>query len=314
LKKEIKQFEKNSYDSLEEEYKIKSKRLDKILIQSDKQQYKLMKLNDELEDYKKNLELKVEEEIKKRIEKEKMLFNQSRLAQMGEMISMIAHQWRQPLAAISATCGAISIKAQLNKLDDTTAIELTNKISEYSQHLSSTIDDFREFFKTNKEKKDISFSELINSVLRIIEISLSNKDIKLKQDLKCDDKFSSYPNELKQVILNLIKNSEDILKENEVSNPFIKIKTYKEDKKFILEVIDNGGGISDDIINNIFDPYFSTKTKKDGTGLGLYMSKLIVEEHCKGKLTVSNIEIKNKNGESTCGALFKISLGEKVDD
>ena len=238
--------------------------------------------------FNKTLTQKVEDEVAKNREKDQQILQQSRLAQMGEMIGMIAHQWRQPLSAISSTSSAIKLKAILGKLEQTTAIELSTKISEYSQHLSTTIDDFREFFKPNKEKRKTSFDELIQSVLSIIELPIQNKNIRIYQDLECHDEFYSYANELKQVILNLIKNAEDILLEKQIQYPYIKIKSYQEADSIVLEVSDNGGGIPDAILDKIFDPYFSTKKEKDGTGLGLYMSKTIIETHCEGVLMVSN--------------------------
>ena len=246
----------------------------------------------------KNLKEKIRSEVEKNREKDKAMLQQSRLAQMGEMISMIAHQWRQPLAAISATSVNLILKAKLDKLDNDSAIELGEKISEYSQHLSATIDDFRDFFKPNKKLVDTNYKELIDSVLTIIETSIINKNIELKQQLQSETLLSTYPNELKQVILNLIKNAEDILLEKEIEHPFIMIETQDN----ILRVKDNAGGVPDDIIEKVFDPYFSTKTKKDGTGLGLYMSKTIIEEHCGGELSVYNDEF---------GAVFEITLPMK---
>ncbi len=215
---------------------------------------------------------------------EKHIVQQSRLAQMGEMLSMIAHQWRQPLSAISAVSANITLKAHLGKLDTTIAIESAEKISQYSQHLSSTINDFRDFFKPNKEKNEITYTKIIQDVLNIIETSIVNQNIKLVKILNSKDTFHTYPNEIKQVILNILKNAEDILIEKEIKNPTIIIKTSDN----ILTISDNGGGIPADIIDNIFDPYFSTKLEKNGTGLGLYMSKIIIEEHCAGKLSVNN--------------------------
>jgi len=217
------------------------------------------------------------------------------------MISMIAHQWRQPLSAISSTASAISLKAELNKLDNDKAMELSEKICNFSLHLSSTIDDFRNFFKSNKDKNLINYSQIVEAVLDIIEISLRNKNIKLIKELKCDENFNSYENELKQVILNLIKNAEDALMEKRVKNPYIKISTFKKGNDFVLEVSDNAGGVPKEIIDKIFDPYFSTKTKRDGMGLGLYMSKIIIEEHCNGKMEVYNDKM---------GAVFRIVLGD----
>lgn len=248
-----------------------------------------------------NLENRVAQEVEKNRIQDQHMLQQSRLAQMGEMISMIAHQWRQPLNAISTTSIAIGLNADLDNLDKKTTKELSKKISNYVQHLSSTIDDFRNFFKPNKIKTEANYDELIASVLNIVEDSIKDSDIRTIREQKCEETFFTYPNEIKQVILNLVKNAEDVLRDNEIKDPYIKIKTYTENDNFILEVSDNGGGISEEILPNIFDPYFSTKTKKDGTGLGLYMSKTIIEEHCGGSLIVSNDDN---------GAVFRILLGK----
>ena len=229
------------------------------------------------------------------MQKEKQLLQQSRLAQMGEMLSMIAHQWRQPLSAISATSASLILKSQLDRLDNKSAEELGKKISDYAQHLSSTIDDFRNFFKPNKESKKTTYKELITSVLNIVETSIKNNNIVLNQKLQNEIQFYTYQNELKQVILNFIKNAEDILKEKKIQNPTIIIET----DGYTLRVKDNAGGVPNKIIDKVFDPYFSTKTQKNGTGLGLYMSKTIIEGHCGGKLSVYNDDE---------GAVFEIEL------
>jgi len=244
--------------------------------------------------------LKVHEEETKSKFQEEMIREQSRLAQMGEMISMIAHQWRQPLSAIAAASGSLQLKAKRDRLDNETAIEIGDKIKEFSLHLSDTIDDFRNFFKTNKQENDTSFEKVLTNVLSIIEGSLKENRIKLTIKIENNYNFKTFENELKQVILNLIKNAEDALIDNKVENPYIDIYIIKN--SFIIK--DNAGGIPADIIEKIFDPYFSTKTKKDGTGLGLYMSKMIIEDHCKGKIEVSN---------ETTGAKFQITLGEEND-
>jgi len=238
-------------------------------------------------------------------EKTKQIIQQNRLALMGEMLSMIAHQWRQPLNAISSTSGSIKLKAMRGRLKDDIAIQKAQSITGYVQHLSETIDDFRDFFKPNKEQKKTSYGNIIQSILNIVEVSIKNKNIKMFLELDCNEEFVTYENEIKQVVLNLVKNAEDILVDNRITNPYIKIKTFNLEKNYILEVSDNGGGISNDIIEKIFDPYFSTKTQKDGTGLGLYMSKMIIEEHCGGKL-----EVFNRDG----GATFKVILYEIVKE
>jgi len=244
--------------------------------------------------------LKVQEEEKKSKFQEEMIREQSRLAQMGEMISMIAHQWRQPLSAIAAASGSLQLKAKRDRLDKETAIEIGDKIKGFSLHLSETIDDFRNFFKTNRQENETSFEKVLLSVLGIIEGSLKKNRIELSIEIQNTQSFKTFENELKQVILNLLKNAEDALVDNQIENPYIDIVITKN----VFTIKDNAGGIAQDIIEKIFDPYFSTKTKKDGTGLGLYMSKMIIEDHCKGKIEVSN---------ETTGAKFKITLGEDND-
>ncbi len=266
---------------------------------------KLIHEKAKVENINKELERKVYQEVKKSRTKDKQLLEQSRLAQMGEMISMIAHQWRQPLAAISSTSAGLLIKARKDKLNKDIAIELSNDILAYTKHLSNTIDDFREFFKTNNKKSETSYKELVDSVSGIIETLLMDKNIKLIKKLDCDTKFYTHTNELKQVILNLIKNAEDALLDRNIEEPYILVNGYKKDDTHILEIQDNAGGIPNDIIKNIFDPYFSTKEQKDGTGLGLYMSKTIIQEHCHGTLNVKNTKY---------GALFIISIKESNND
>jgi PAS domain S-box-containing protein len=241
------------------------------------------------------LKKQVDQEVEKNREKDKALLQQSRLAQMGEMISMIAHQWRQPLSAISAASGSLSIKAKRDRLTNDLVIELTGKISQYSQHLSATIEDFRNFFKENKTKDKASLSQLVRESLNIVTHSLESKKITLQTEFKADVEVETYTNEVKQVLLNIIKNAEDVLIERDINNPKIFVSVNAK----TITVCDNAGGIESSIIEKIFEPYFSTKTEKDGTGLGLYMSKTIIEQHCKGKLSVKNIEE---------GALFTIEL------
>ncbi len=230
---------------------------------------------------------------------EQQLLEQSRLAQMGEMLSMIAHQWRQPLAAISSTSTGLELKATLDKADREIVIRSAKNISKYSQHLSETINDFRDFFKSNKDKKETSYVEIINSVSSIVQVSIENKNIEFITEFQSTETFSTFPNELKQVVLNLIKNAEDVVVEKKIEKPYIKLVTHFREGEHILEVSDNGGGVSKAIREKIFDPYFSTKEGKNGTGLGLYMSKTIIEDHCGGRLDVQNSEY---------GAVFSISL------
>lgn len=241
------------------------------------------------------LESRVAEELQKNREKDKTLIQQGRLVQMGEMISMIAHQWRQPLTAISAASGSIQIKAKRKKLNNDLALELSEKISQYSQHLSTTIDDFRNFFKENKRKEKTTLEKLTLEMLNIVTLGLENKKITLSTNFQDEKEIETYANEIKQVLLNIIKNAEDILIEKDIQNPHIHISV----KGSCISIEDNAGGIDKSIVEKIFEPYFSTKKERDGTGLGLYMSKTIIEKHCKGTIDVSNTKD---------GALFTIKL------
>jgi len=263
---------------------------------------KLKKLNLELED-------RIQSAIEENQKKEKILLQQTRLAQMGEMISMIAHQWRQPIGAINSAVIATNLKIESSKFKNLNPkqneelleyiLEKNKNISNYIQFLSTTVDDFRNFFQPNKQKELTKISELIDNTLLIIEESIKTKNIALNKKYITDFTIELYKNEMIQVILNMLKNSEDQLLENHIQDPIITIEIKNIDNSCQINIYDNGGGIPEDIIENIFDPYFSTKDEKNGTGLGLYMSKVIVEDHNQGTLTVHNTKD---------GACFTISF------
>ncbi len=243
----------------------------------------------ELEELNKELEKKVKQEVEKNLRKDAILIHRSRLAQMGEMMSLIAHQWKQPLSAISATSSGLHIKIELDMYDKEFFLNSLTKIEEFVNHLSTTIDDFSNFFKPSKNKKEFYLYQAINKALSIATYSLSKNSIDVELDLDETLKINSYQNELIQVLLNLIKNAENILIKREIENPKIKIKLYKDENgRIIINVKDNGGGIEKKILNKIFEPYFSTKATKDSTGLGLYMSKFIIKESLSGDLEVKN--------------------------
>ena len=232
----------------------------------------------------------------KKIEQEKTLMQHSRMAQMGEMISMIAHQWRQPLGAISSATSNLKIKIELEAFDLTSekGIDESNeyftdrldKIEEYVNSLTVTIDDFRNFYKPNKLPVKASLETVIEKSLNIIEASLEADKIQIIKEYNSQDEIELFDSEMIQVILNILKNSQDNFKEKSIENPFIKIGINDH----YISISDNGGGIPEDIIGSIFDPYFSTKNEKNGTGLGLHMSKIIVDEHHDGDLSVKNTD------------------------
>ncbi len=259
-----------------------------------KQKEALKEKTQELEYTNKNLQKLVEQEVKKNREKEKLMLTKSRQIQMGEMISMIAHQWRQPLNAISTAVNFLNLRVEMKNFDTKTIQEISDKINKYVQHLSQTIDDFRDFFKPKKDVQKSDFVKIIDKTLTLLEYEIKKHNIDVNVITKNKTEFLIYENEILQVVLNIFKNAQDVLTEQNVKKP--KINVIIDGTKLSIE--DNGGGICEDIIDNIFDPYFSTKSK-NGTGLGLYMSKLIVEEHCNGKLEVKNTQF---------GACFNIIL------
>ena len=261
-------------------------------------------LENEIENLNKNLEERVKEEIEKNKETTSQLIHQSRLAQMGEMLSMIAHQWRQPLTAIAATTNNLILKNMISYPIKSEELDKElNLITDYSQHLSSTINDFRNFFKADKEKIKTNIEDLVEKSLNIINTSIDSNDIEVIKKYQCGKELTTFSNEIQQVILNILKNAEDALVERKIENKKIFIETYCDNKYAILTINDNSGGISEEILDKIFDPYFSTKKNQEGTGLGLYMSKTIINEHCTGKLDVINNEH---------GAMFTIKL--KLDE
>ncbi|MFZ2889508.1 CHASE domain-containing protein [Sulfuricurvum sp.] len=231
--------------------------------------------------------------------KDDLMMMQSRHAAMGEMINMIAHQWRQPLASISAISGLLSFETMMDQYEKNHFTEKLDLVSDLALELSNTINDFRNFFKKDKIKELTTWQELVQGSMTIMQPILISKSIKVEIAFDYKDAFETYSREMKQVILNFIKNSEDILTDNLIAEPTIWIRTFYEENMSCFEIEDNGGGIPGEILNQIFDPYFSTKIEKNGTGIGLYMSKIIVEKHAKGSLSVYNTPV---------GACFKICL------
>jgi len=230
-----------------------------------------------------------------------IMLMQSRQAAMGEMISLIAHQWRQPLSVISMDMN--NIKASIELEEKISNQELENYVSSVNDeviHLTQTIDDFRDYFKPNKEKQKVEISYIIDGSKKIIASSLKNNNIEFVVEVENNYSFYTYPNEVLQVLLNVINNAKDILKDKNIPNAKITLRAFKQKSNSVIEVYDNGGGISEDIINKIGTQYFTTKGDK-GTGLGLYMSKKVVEEHLNGSFSWKNI---------SNGACFIITLSD----
>ena len=253
-----------------------------------------------LDNQKRDLELKVNVAVSEITKKDKLIQQQSRLAQLGEMISMIAHQWRQPLNAIAAN--AIGIETKLYLWEDNKRVLtkegqeelfsfITSKlvnIEKYVQSLSLTIENFRNFYKPSKKKFFGTINHSIEQALEIVEATMKTKLITVNKEFNSKVKLDLFTHELMQAILSILRNSQDAFEEMDSKEPIINITTSDIKNGVSVKICDNGGGISDEIKDKIFDPYFSTKLEKNGTGLGLYMSKLILEEHHNGKLYFEN--------------------------
>ena len=242
----------------------------------------------ELAELNNSLFVRVAQEVKSHREKEKMLTQSAKMAEMGDMLSMIAHQWRQPLNQASYVLMNIESAYEYNEL---TKEYLESKIKEGNELLefmSMTIDDFKNYFAPDKSKELVAVDAVIKTAISLIKKSLESDGVEIMYAFKSTTKISLYKNEFIQVVLNLLKNSKDVFQEKEILDSKIMIRTYEKNSKVLIEFIDNGGGIDAKIIEKIFDPYFSTKESKNGTGLGLYMSKMIIEGHLHATIKVEN--------------------------
>ncbi|WP_424688371.1 MAG: sensor histidine kinase [Halarcobacter ebronensis] len=251
----------------------------------------------ELEEQNKELEKLVAIEVEKNRQKDEIIFQQNKLAAMGEMLENIAHQWRQPLMEISALFIPIEAKLSFNKnIDKDELLDSIDKLNHITKYMSNTIDDFKNFFATNKEKTEFKLSDQINSSLGIIITGLRKNGIFVDIIIKKNPTIFGYKNEYTQVLINILNNAKDALIDRKIKEPKIIITLDSNNKNSILSVEDNAGGIQVKPIDNIFKPFF-TYGKKEGTGIGLFMSKLIIEKNMNGKLLVLN---------EKAGASFKI--------
>ena len=253
------------------------------------------------------LNAKVKLEIRKNEEKNRILIQQSRMASMGEMLENIAHQWRQPLSTISVAASGLEVKKEFNNLSDKEFYDAINHIKNATLYLSNTIEDFRNFFSKEKELTTINISHAIEKSLELMGNTFMQNRINLIRNIDTKVEILSIENELIQVLMNIFSNAKDALRPIINEEKYILINVYKENNNMVIQIKDNAGGIKDDIIDKIFEPYFTTKHKSRGTGIGLYMSKLLVEKHLNGTLSAKNEQYSfmNKNHK---GALFEIVL------
>ena len=250
------------------------------------------------------LEGVVKIEVDARLEQEKLLIQQSKMAAMGEMLSMIAHQWRQPLSTVSTLSGNMKIQIELENYDMDDFSKSLDEINDHAQFLSTTINDFRNFFNPNKKEQRVNINKMLTQVCNMVGKSYESHAIDLIKVFDFKEEIVSFSTEIMQVCLNILMNAQDVLEERKVDNPRVTIASIEEESRVTIEVFDNGGGIEDHVLPKVFEPYFTTKHSTRGTGLGLYMSKTIIEKHCQGKL-----EVKNRDG----GAVFSIHLPKKID-
>ena len=258
----------------------------------------------ELIDINKTLKYEIKKEVEISRKKDLVIYQQAKLSSLGEMLNNIAHQWRQPLSSLLIIMQSVQSKMELGKLTHDIVKEKANDTMVLVQNMSSTLEDFQNFFNPNKDKAMFSISSCINQSLELSKYSLREASINVKLDIKNDVEIYNYHNELSHVLLNIISNSKDALKNiDKKTNKNINISLYVAENIAIIECVDNGGGINDDILPKVFDPYYTTKYKSAGTGIGLYMSKQIIEKHMLGILSCENVKIDNENG-----AKFKISI------
>ncbi|RLA83572.1 MAG: hypothetical protein DRG78_03990 [Epsilonproteobacteria bacterium] len=262
----------------------------------------------EIEDINNNLKIKIKKEIQKNTLAQEKLFKSEKMASMGEMIGNIAHQWRQPLSIISTASTGMKMQKEFGSLSDEQFYNNCKLINDNSQYLSKTIDDFRDFIKGNRVKKVFNLSENINSFLHLVEGSIKSNNINLILDLEDGIKIDGYENELTQCLINIFNNAKDILSEikNE-QDRFLFIKTIKDNNSITIKFKDSGGGIAEDILPKIFEPYFTTKHKSQGTGLGLNMSYNLIVDGMHGTIEAINQAYTYEDKEYI-GAEFIISL------
>lgn len=251
------------------------------------------------------LENKLKEYKRELDNKQAILYQQSKMAAMGEMIGNIAHQWRQPLSIITTATSGMVLQKQMGVLTDEFFFEASNRINTSSQYLSQTIDDFRNFFIPNKEKSKVNLIEIFKKTLDLISAQFSSKDIEIIKNIEGVE-FESYENELIQALINILNNSRDELIKKD-GERFIFVDAFEKDNFINIIIKDNAGGVIKENLDKIFEPYFTTKYKSQGTGIGLYMTEEIITKHLNGTIGVENVEF-TYNDKQYFGAQFTIKI------
>jgi len=219
-----------------------------------------------------------------------LLQQQSRLAALGEMIGNIAHQWRQPLSVITSVISGVKVQQDFGlHITNESISNVTNTIMNQANYLSKTIDDFRDFIKNDTTEEIFNLSKVINDTANLLDATLKSNYIKLTLTLDDTLVYDGEPNQLSQVIMNIVNNAKDAFKEKNQKDKQIIIKAVKDDNRIKIEISDNAGGIPHEIKSKIFDPYFTTKHQSQGTGLGLFICSNIIQKHFDGKITIEDV-------------------------
>jgi len=264
---------------------------------------KRIEVEEKLKELNANLEYIIEDKIQKNKKQELILLQQSKQAQIGEMLSMIAHQWRQPLGAISSSLIDLRMKIIIKDLNSEELLEYIFKelqnIEDLTQYLTNTVNDFRDFYEFKKDKDNVSILSPLKKAVHIIKKSFQEVNIDLKIINDKDYIVSVFEGEIIQVVLSILQNSKENFIQKDIQNRKIEISIDEDKEHVIVKICDNGKGIKKENLDKIFQPYFTTKEKKNGTGLGLYIVQKIIQEHHNG-----TIEVNNYND----GVCFNISL------
>lgn len=269
----------------------------------------------ELRSLNNSLESRIKKEVENSRKRDNIMFQQARLASLGEMLQNIAHQWRQPLGSLMMIIQSFESKFMAGKLDSPFISSRVADAQLLSQNMSDTLEDFRTFFNPNKSKKAFRIKEVIQKAIDLSKYQLEKEEIKLNLFMKEDLEVFGFKNELIHVLLNLIGNSKDILStKTALEEKMIRIIAKQDKQTIFINVIDNGGGIKSDIIPKVFDPYFTTKHQSVGTGIGLYMSKQMVEKHMHGKITCKNIRHKLGSANFYACTMFTIEIPKKSNE
>jgi len=257
----------------------------------------------ELEYLNENLHIRVKEEIDLNLEKDNMMTLLHTQAQLGSTLEMILHQWRQPISAITSTLSSLQVYKEAGILTDEILDENIQNVLSYTEHINTTIEDFRDLFKSTNKNTNIAIDELITKSLTIIKPIVREHRISIDVNVSISNIINIPVGLVMQVILNIVKNALDELNRSTVSNPIISIKVFEENNNNIIQIADNAGGIPSEILPNIFDKNFTTKDGEDGTGIGLHMSKKIIQNKVNGSLTAHNQDDK---------AVFTITIPKEI--